>query len=138
MNIADSVMIFFIPISDVRGGLSSAYNFERKEVALDYFRFWFIIDCIANVPYGFLRLNSHPKIYLALMSIKLSRCRKAHSGLKKLIRKLGFGVVIIRGTISIWNLFMMLHLTACIWGMIGEINLDSGAHGINWIVAAGL
>jgi hypothetical protein len=64
-----------------------------------------------------------PKLYLALMSIKLCRTRKAHAGLKKLVRKLGFGVVTIRFTITVWNIFMMLHLVACLWGCTGEINL---------------
>jgi hypothetical protein len=54
-----------------------------------------------------------------MMAIKILRIRKAHNGIKKLIRKLGLGVVTVRFTISCWNLLMMLHLTACIWGAAG-------------------
>lgn len=131
-------MQFFIPLNDLNGGLNSAYNFERRDVALDYFKSWFLIDTLANAPYGYLHMTSFPKLYLILMSTKLSRCRKAHSGIKKLMRKLSFGVVSIRYTISVWNLFMMLHLTACIWGTVGEISLETGGYATNWIVGAGL
>lgn len=98
---------------------------------------WFFLDLFANVPYGFVQMTAYPKIYLSLMSIKLARLRKSHGGIKKLVRKLGFGVVTIRFTISVWNLFMMLHLTACIWGTIGQINLETGNYANNWISNSG-
>lgn len=72
------------------------------------------------------------------MSFKLSRMRKASSGFKRLIRKLGFGVVTIRFSRSIWNMIMMLHLTACLWGTIGEVNLIKAQSDQNWIIGAKL
>lgn len=72
------------------------------------------------------------------MSIKLCRTRKAHAGIKKLVRKLGFGVVTIRFTITVWNIFMMLHLVACLWGCMGEINLQLALTSENWMTAANL
>lgn len=102
---------------------NSGFIFERKAVIKSYFKSWFIIDFVSIMPYSFFNINHYPKIYLILMSLKLSRLRKTHTGLKKLLRKLGFGVVTIRFTISVWNLLLMLHLTACLWGTIGEVNM---------------
>ena len=84
-----------------------------------------------------MKLNSFPKAYLILMATKLTRLRKAHTGLKLLVRKLGFGVVTVRFIISVWNMFTMLHLTACIWGTVGMINLEGG-NSQNWITANNL
>jgi len=123
-NLIDCLMVFFIPLNDTRGGWNSAYVFERNVVILDYLKSWFFIDMFANIPYSFYYLDQWPKLYLVVMAMKLTRLRKADSGLKKLVRKLGFGVVTVRFTISVWNMFMMLHLTACMWGTIGQINLD--------------
>ena len=64
-------------------------------------------------------MRNYPQMFLLLMSLKILRVRKAHHGMKKLIRKLGLSVVTVRFTISCWNLLMMLHLTACIWGTVG-------------------
>ena len=92
---------------------------------MNYFKTWFLIDTFSNIPFSFFyrSYKYDPKLYLIFMSLKLIRVRKAHSGLKKLVRKLGFGVVTIRFSLTLWNIFMMLHLTACLWGTIGEINL---------------
>ena len=82
-------------------------------------------------------MEFYPKTFLVLMSMKMIRVRKAHNGIKKLIRKMGFGVVFVRFIISCWNLLMMLHLTACIWGTVGQVNLVNGDPD-NWITAAKL
>ena len=52
-NIADSIMLFYIPLVD-QGGTShhSGFIFERKIVALNYLRSWFLIDSLANVPFS--------------------------------------------------------------------------------------
>lgn len=82
-------------------------------------------------------MDTYPKVFLGLMIVKLSRLRKTHPGLRKLVRKLGMGVVTIRFTISVWNLMMMLHLTACLWGTVGQINNVQDIEP-NWITDAGL
>ena len=68
------------------------------------------------------------------MSLKLIRLRKAHAGIKRLVRKLGFSVVVVRVSLTVWNLLMMLHLTACLWGTIGQVNLVLAQETENWIV----
>ncbi len=44
----------------------------------------------------------------------------------------------IRFSITLWNIFMMLHLVACLWGCIGEINLQLAYEPENWLATAGL
>ena len=82
-------------------------------------------------------MEFYPKTFLVMIYMKLIRVRKAHYGIKKLVRKLGFGVVSVKFTISCWNLLMMLHLTACVWGTVGQVNLVNGDDN-NWITGAKL
>lgn len=140
-NIADSLTQFYIPLVETGGNSHhSGYIFERKIVALNYLRSWFLLDTVSNVPFSFVyrAFMTNPKLYLVLMSFKLTRVRKAHQGIKRLVRKLGFGVVTIRFAVTLWNIFMMLHLVACLWGCIGEINLQLADTPTNWLTAAGL
>jgi hypothetical protein len=137
LNVADMTMTFFIPLMDTSGGWNAGYIFERHLVVIEYLKSWFFFDLLANIPYSMLDLDKIPKLFLVLMSTKLIRIRKAHTGIKKLVRKLGFGVVTVRFSISCWNLLMMLHLTACVWGTIGQMSLMAGNID-NWITAAGL
>ena len=137
LNIADMLMQFAIPLLDTSGGWNAGYIFERKHVISEYLQSWFFFDLIANMPYSFIEMEFYPKTFLVLMSMKMIRVRKAHNGIKKLIRKMGFGVVSVRFIISCWNLLMMLHLTACIWGTVGQVNLVNGDPD-NWITAAKL
>lgn len=132
LNISDMVMHFFIPALDTSGGWNAGYIFERKQVAVEYLKSWFFIDLSTNIPYSFIDMRDYPQVFLTMMSFKIMRIRKAHHGIKKLIRKLGFGVVTVRFTISCWNLLMMLHLTACIWGTAGQVYIVNGDNE-NWI-----
>ena len=72
------------------------------------------------------------------MSLKLIRLRKAHAGIKKLVRKIGLSVVTVRVSLTVWNLLMMLHLTACLWGTIGQMNFILAREAENWIVHSNL
>ena len=138
LNIADQVSTFFIPSLDSSGGWNAGYIFERKAVVMEYLKSWFLFDLIGNIPYSFFNLSEKPKVFLTLMSMKLIRLRKAHTGIKKLVRKIGFSVVYIRISLTVWNLLMMLHLTACLWGTIGQVNLILAKDTENWITHAQL
>jgi hypothetical protein len=126
MNITDQLTTFFIPQLDSTGGWNAGYIFERHTVVMEYLKSWFIFDLISNIPYSFFDLADLPKVFLALMCFKLIRLRKAHAGIKKLVRKIGFSVVTVRVSLTVWNLLMMLHLTACLWGTIGQTQLILG------------
>lgn len=118
---------------DSTGGWNAGYIFERKEVVMEYLKSWFIYDLIGNIPYCFFNLTGLPKVFLTLMSLKLIRLRKAHAGIKKLVRKIGFSVVFVRISLTVWNLLMMLHLTACLWGTTGQVNMVIANERDNWI-----
>ena len=120
LNFADQITIFFIPSFDSTGGWNAGYIFERKSVVMEYLKSWFIFDIMSNIPYSFFNLAKRPQVFLTLMTFKLIRLRKAHAGIKKLVRKFGFSVVTVRVSLTVWNLLMMLHLTACLWGTIGQ------------------
>jgi len=136
LNTIDCILLFFIPYTETDAGWNSGYVFRRRIVFLNYLKTWLLIDVLANIPYSLFSESMDPIVYIWLMSIKLSRLRKAHAGLKRLVRKLGFGVVTLRFTISVWNLMMMLHIVACLWGAVGHIGLESGID--NWITNANL
>lgn len=126
LNTADMLMQFAIPLLDTSGGWNAGYVFERKHVIYEYLKSWFFFDLLGNIPYSFFDMEFYPKTFLVFMSMKMFRVRKAHYSIKKLVRKMGFGVVSVKFTLSCWNLLMMLHLTACIWGTVGQVNLVNG------------
>jgi len=55
-----------------------------------------------------------------------------------LVRKIGLSVVTVRVSLTVWNLLMMLHLTACLWGTIGQMNFILAREAENWIVHSNL
>jgi len=76
-----------------------------------------------------------PRVYIVCLGFKLFRIRKAKSQLLLLLKFLQVGVDKRGLVITLWTMFLLLHLIACFWGAIETFNVSSDQ---NWIVETNL
>eukprot|EP00347_Sterkiella_histriomuscorum_P000844 403374301 len=140
----DSILTFFIPRTNTDGD----YIFNRKLIAKRYLLTYFIVDNIANIPYSiFKHYQRHqlkedmqnflifnfaytPRLFIAMLGIKLIRIRKAKPQLRRFLKWIGLSVDKRNLLITVWSLILMLHLVGCFWGAVGTFNYDSNE---SWI-----
>ncbi len=82
-----------------------------------------------------MNLTYTPRIYTVLLGVKLLRIRKAKYHLLLLLKHLKIGVESRGLIITLWTIFLILHIISCLWTAIGAFNTDSNE---NWIINANL
>lgn len=147
--IIDTVVNFSFLIDIIINFFSSYYDKEyvlvedRKIIAKNYFKSWFLVDIISIIPidealnkvsYNKLaRLARVPKLYKLVKISRLVRLLKILQDRNRLVKYLGevfkIGVGFERLLFFILLTFVLCHIAACLWVMLA--NFDDGV--LNWI-----
>lgn len=142
----NSLMNFVTPLE-----FDSTYIFERKKVAIIYLRSFFIFDMFACNPVALFKYTSKfhegysdakylytlnyayvPRVYAVYLFFKLVRVRKIEKNYIRLLRKVGYGLIVTKIILTVTRLTIILHLIACLWASSSK--MDTGSY-INWVVA---
>lgn len=132
--------------------LDGALITNRKKIALKYFRTWFAIDLIANVPYvdiltisvegidALMNNSYNGSIYNFSRLLKLLRIIKWVK-IKKYISRIQNKIQsqVANGILSLLTLLIYIgfiaHWIACVWHYVGLNSLENGSE--SWLVEFG-
>jgi len=105
---------------------------NRKDIAINYMKTWFIIDVVAILPFGYIfqsanfnalaRIARLPRLYKLVRMFRLMRMLKLAKEKSKLTKKfnqmLKLGVGFERLLFLLISFFLLCHIITCFWVMI--------------------
>ena len=125
--------------------ITEKVNFSRKDIAIQYFKTWFLIDFISCIPIDFIfgqnegvsynklfrifRVSRLYRLFKILKLLKLFRFVRSHY-LESLTTSPKFKSTASRIVGFLLTLVLIVHISGCLWFYIGKIDDDQSA---NWI-----
>lgn len=128
---------------------------NRKEIIKDYLKFWFWLDVIASMPYGWfigpaiggdssanaykapkvLRLIRIFRFLKVLRLVRLAKLKRILMKIEDYIASNTLAHFFVFGKL-LTLVFFIAHWTACLWFFIGDQGIDS--HPVTWITNVNL
>nr|XP_054749999.1 potassium voltage-gated channel subfamily H member 8-like [Lytechinus pictus] len=110
--------------------------YEARAIGLNYLRSWFFIDLLAAVPFDILTQIFSLKLD-TIQLIKLARLLRLLRLLNKIERYSQYSAIVL--TFFMLAFALLAHWLACIWFVIGRMELNKNDDGwdLGWIVDLG-
>lgn len=113
---------------------------KKKQIAISYFKGWFLVDIIAIIPFdkmfrvsgynGLTRILKLPKLYKLIKMTRLVRMLKIVKERNKLVKYMGevlkIGVGFERLLFFLLLFGIICHIVACLWIFTARIQGDPG------------